>query len=98
MLLPVKQKQLLIIFFKFLQLDPSLRPEFESIIKEMGGKSHEWFSISRAASQIRAQVLFLQDKEDLQTPYSDVEPIMKKKSSQFQICNFRRFGSQQNLS
>ena len=72
-------------FFKFLQLDPSLRPEFETIIKEMGGQSHEWFSISRAAPQIKAQVLFLQDKNDLQTPYSDVVPIMKKNLPNFKF-------------
>ena len=72
-------------FFKFLQLDPSLRPEFESIIKEMGGQSHEWFSIARAANQIKAQVLFLQDKNDLQTPYSDVETIMKKNLPNFRF-------------
>jgi pimeloyl-ACP methyl ester carboxylesterase len=72
-------------FFKFLQLDPMMRPEFESIIKEMGGKHYDWFSITRAASNINAQVLFLQDKDDLQTPYSDVLPLMKKNLPNFRF-------------
>jgi pimeloyl-ACP methyl ester carboxylesterase len=72
-------------FFRFLQLDDDIRPEFENIILEIGGKPANWYSISRAASNIKAEVLFLQDKDDHMTPLSDVEPIMKKNYPNFQF-------------
>ncbi len=59
-------------FFKFLQLDPSLRQEFERIIVQKGGVSSSWYSIRRAMKHIRAKVLWLHDEEDEITPLSDV--------------------------
>ncbi|MBC7873934.1 MAG: alpha/beta fold hydrolase [Ferruginibacter sp.] len=59
-------------FFKFLQLDPSLKPEFEKIIVKSGGVSTAWYSINRAMKHIRAKVLWFQDEEDDTTPLSDV--------------------------
>lgn len=70
-------------FFKFLQLDNGVREEFEKLIGKMGGKPANWYSVSRAASHIKAQVLFLQDKNDNMTPLSDAEPIMKKNYPNF---------------
>jgi hypothetical protein len=51
----------------------------------MGGKPPEWYSVSRAAANIKAQVLFLQDKDDHITPLSDVKPIMDKNYPNFQF-------------
>ncbi len=59
-------------FFKFLQLDPSLRQEFEMIIVQKGGVSSSWYSVRRAMKHIRAEVLWLHDEEDEVTPLSDV--------------------------
>ncbi len=59
-------------FFKFLQLDPSLRQEFEKIIVQKGGVSSSWYSIRRAMKHIRARVLWLHDEEDEVTPLADV--------------------------
>ncbi|MFL5808203.1 MAG: alpha/beta hydrolase [Flavisolibacter sp.] len=70
-------------FFRVLRLDVDIRPEFENIILEIGGKPARWYSISRVAPEIKAQVLFLQDKDDEMTPISDVEPIMKKNYPNF---------------
>jgi pimeloyl-ACP methyl ester carboxylesterase len=70
-------------FFRFLQLDGGVRIEFDQLIEDMGGKPVSWYSISRAAAQIQAQVLFLQDKEDHMTPLSDVEPIMGENHPNF---------------
>ncbi|HEY6064027.1 MAG TPA: alpha/beta fold hydrolase [Chitinophagaceae bacterium] len=59
-------------FFKFLQLDPAVRPEFEKVIIQKGGVGPEWYSIKRAMKHIRAKVLWLHDEEDDTTPVSDV--------------------------
>ena len=59
-------------FFKFLQLAPVLRTEFERIIIKAGGVSSEWYSIRRAMKHIRAKVLWVQDEDDEITPMSDV--------------------------
>jgi pimeloyl-ACP methyl ester carboxylesterase len=59
-------------FFKFLQLDPVLRPEFEKIILKNGGVSSEWYSIKRAMRNIKAPTRWFQDEDDTVTPMSDV--------------------------
>lgn len=65
-------------FFALLRLDKQVREEFDLIIEEQGSKPPEWYSVSRVAAKIKGQVLFLQDKDDKQTPLSDVKPIMDK--------------------
>ena len=52
---------------------------------EANGKPLSWYSVARAAAGIRAQVLFLQDKQDKQTPFKDVEPIMEKEFPNFRF-------------
>lgn len=59
-------------FFSFLQLDPSIRTEFEKLIIKKGGVSSEWYSIKRAMKHIRAKVLWFHDEEDDTTPLADV--------------------------
>ncbi len=59
-------------FFKFLQLDPTIRDEFEKIIIKAGGVSSDYYSIKRAMKHIRAKVLLFQDEEDEVTPIGDV--------------------------
>ncbi|HMK25902.1 MAG TPA: alpha/beta hydrolase [Chitinophagaceae bacterium] len=58
-------------FFKFLQLDPSIRPGFEQLIIKKGGVAPGWYSISRAMKHIRAKVLWIHDEEDETTPVGD---------------------------
>ena len=70
-------------FFRFLKLDEGVRVEFNKLIESLGGKPPEWYSISRAAAHIKAEVLFLQDKNDQMTPIKDVEPIIGKNYSNF---------------
>jgi esterase/lipase len=70
-------------FFNFLQLDNEIRREFENLITEKSGKKPDWFSIARVAPRLKAQVLFLQDKDDHMTPLSDVKPIMDKNYPNF---------------
>ena len=59
-------------FFKYLQLDPSIRPEFEELILKKGGVVPAWYSIRRAMKHIRANVLWIHDEEDDTTPVTDV--------------------------
>jgi pimeloyl-ACP methyl ester carboxylesterase len=72
-------------FLRFLKLDKSLREEFHNLIEQMGGHPPEWFSVARASENIKAQVLFLQDKEDDMTPFKDVEPIIRKNLPNFRF-------------
>ncbi|MES2882379.1 MAG: alpha/beta hydrolase [Bacteroidota bacterium] len=72
-------------FFNFLKLDDKLRAPFDKIIKEKGGHAAEWYSIARAAYNIKARVLFLQDTEDELTPLADVTPIINAGHNHFQF-------------
>ena len=65
-------------FFGHLKLDNQVRKEFDLLITKANNKPPEWYSIARVAEAIKAQVLFLQDKNDTLTPLSDVAPIMAK--------------------
>ncbi len=62
-------------FFAFLELDPSLRPEFEKLIIKKGGVSPEWYSVKRAMKHIRAKVLWFHDEDDDTTPITDVKKV-----------------------
>jgi len=72
-------------FFKFLQLDPAILPEFEKIILNTGGVSSDWYSIKRAMKHIRARVLWFHDEDDEITPLSDV---LKVKALQYPNIDF----------
>ena len=72
-------------FFKFLQLDSSIRPEFENLIIKKGGVIPAWYSIRRAMKHIRAKVLWVHDEEDDTTPVSDV---LKVKSENYSNIEF----------
>ncbi len=72
-------------FFKLLKLDDGVREEFDRLITNVGGHDPGWYSLARTAPGIKAQVLFLQDKEDLMTPYADVKPIIIKNHPNFRF-------------
>lgn len=58
-------------FFKFLKLDPDIRPAFDKLIMKRSGVSPDWYSIKRTMKHIRAQVLWFHDEEDDITPLAD---------------------------
>ena len=58
-------------FFELLQLNGVVRKEFDQLITQIGGHPPEWYSIRRAIRNIKAQILWLHDERDLQTPLSD---------------------------
>lgn len=62
-------------FFRFLRLDPALRPEFDKIIIQKGGVSPAWYSVKRAMKHIQARVCWFHDEEDEVTPLEDVRAV-----------------------
>jgi len=70
-------------FFAFLRLNEGVRAAFDALITAMGGQPPAWYSINRAAANIRAEVLFLQDTQDEMTPMADVAPLMEKQYPNF---------------
>jgi Alpha/beta hydrolase family len=72
-------------FFQFLHLNNAIRPEFDQQIANIGGHQPGWYSIARIAPHLKAQVLFLQDKEDQMTPFPDVAPIIDKHYPNFRF-------------
>ncbi len=72
-------------YFKLLQLDPMVRPEFEKVIFKAGGVHSEWYSIKRALKNIRAKVLWFQDEDDEITPLKDV---LKVKAANYPNVEF----------
>lgn len=72
-------------FFSLLKLNNAVRKEFDKLIEDLSGHKPQWFSISRIADKLKAQVLWLQDRDDKMTPLSDVEPVMKKNYPNFKF-------------
>ena len=72
-------------FFHVVKPDEEVKKEFKQLVEEANGKPLAWYSVARASANIKAQVLFLQDKLDMQTPYADVEPIIQKAYPNFRF-------------
>ena len=72
-------------FFKFLQLDPAIRPEFENIILQHGGVHSSWYSVKRAMKHIRATTLWFHDREDEVTPLADVLKVKAENYPQIEF-------------
>jgi pimeloyl-ACP methyl ester carboxylesterase len=62
-------------FFELLRLNGDVRKEFDKLITEIGGYPAEWYSIRRAVRHLKAQILWLHDEDDLQTPLSDAVKV-----------------------
>ena len=58
-------------FFHLMHLNGDVRREFDKLITEIGGHPGEWYSVPRAIKNIKAQILWLHDEDDLQTPLRD---------------------------
>ena len=64
-------------FFHLINVDEKVREKFDELITDMGGHSLAWYSIQRAIKNIKAQVLWLHDEDDDQTPIRDVLKVKK---------------------
>ena len=65
-------------FFHLLNLDEKVKKEFDELIVDLGGRSLEWYSVGRAIKNINAQVLWLHDEDDDQTPIHDALRVKKE--------------------
>src|SRR5215470_4627467 len=65
-------------FFNLLQLNSAVRKEFDKLIAELGGYPAEWYSVHRAVKNIKAKILWLHDKDDLQTPITDALKVKEE--------------------
>src|SRR6476660_1490215 len=65
-------------FFHLLNLDEKVKKEFDELIVDLGGRSLEWYSVGRAIKNINAQVLWLHDEDDDQTPIRDALRVKKE--------------------
>ena len=65
------------IFFSILNIDQKVQQRFDELITNMGGYPLEWYSIRRAIKNIRAQVLWLHDEDDDQTPLRDALKVKR---------------------
>lgn len=72
-------------FSRLLQLDENVKSELEKLVEAANNKPLAWYSVVRAAANINAQVLFLQDKKDYITPLSDVQPLLEKNLPNFRF-------------
>ncbi len=72
-------------FVNAVRIDEAAQKEFETLIEQANNKPLSWYSVARAAAGIKAQVLFLQDKQDNITPLSDVQPIIDKHYPNFRF-------------
>src|SRR5436190_3603455 len=66
-------------FFDLLQLKNAVRKEFDKLISELGGNPAEWYSVHRAVKNIKAEILWLHDEDDLQTPITDALKVKEEK-------------------
>ncbi|MEO5592797.1 MAG: alpha/beta hydrolase [Chitinophagaceae bacterium] len=65
-------------FFSFLQLNEGVRAEFEKILHLKSGVPSAYFSIPRALENIKAEILWVHDKDDEVTPLKDVKPVIAR--------------------
>ena len=71
--------------FRLLQLDDEVRKEFDALIEKQSGQPPTWFSAARAAVNIKSDVLWVHDKDDAMTPYSDIKRIIHAKHPNYKF-------------
>lgn len=72
-------------FCKLLKIDDEVKEEMRQLIYSMSNQWPEWYSIRRAAHQIKAEVLWIHDITDEQTPWADAEKVKEDQHPNFQF-------------
>jgi alpha-beta hydrolase superfamily lysophospholipase len=72
-------------FFEILRLGEGIKKEFNKMIEAISGKPAEYFSIPRALQQIKARILWVQDRDDDITPMKDMEHLMDNHNANLQF-------------
>jgi len=65
--------------FRILRIkNKKVRKYFDDIILKLSGLPTEWFSVNRAVKNMKASVLWIHDRDDTVTPYSDAEKVKEQ--------------------
>lgn len=81
------------LFFKTIGLnDIAVRQEFEKIIVSRGGHPSSWFSLFRIVPEIKAEILWIHDKDDDVTPWSDAIKVKEKNFSHIHFISTQGLG------
>lgn len=64
-------------FFKQLQLTEKIRTDFNKLLINFANKPIDYFSIGRALLNVEANVLWIQDTDDLICPYTDAQKVQQ---------------------
>jgi len=79
--------------FQLLKIkDPKVRQLFNDIVLEKGGQYPEWFSIRRAAHQIKADILWIHDEDDDITPVKDALQVKADNHPNIQFLITKKLG------
>ena len=79
-------------FCRFLKTDEKIKKEMEKLIFERSGIKAEDFSISRVASKIKANVLWIHDEDDEITPLRDALKIKQENYPNFKFMITKELG------
>ncbi|MGN6492356.1 MAG: alpha/beta hydrolase [Agriterribacter sp.] len=79
-------------FFTLLRVNNRIKQPFEKLVAEKGGRPAEYYSIRRAIKHIQARVLWLHDRDDDITPFSDAETVQNDNNSNLQFIATQGLG------
>ena len=79
-------------FCRFLKIDEKVKHQMEELIFERSGIKAEDFSVSRVASKIKANVLWIHDEDDEITPLSDALRIKNSNYPNFKFMITKELG------
>jgi alpha-beta hydrolase superfamily lysophospholipase len=79
-------------FCRFLHIDENIKKEMEKMIFERSGFTAEDISVSKSASAIKAQVLWIHDEDDEITPWCDAEKVQQMHLPNFKFILTKELG------
>jgi pimeloyl-ACP methyl ester carboxylesterase len=72
-------------FCSLLKISEKVKAAMREVIHDAGGQWPEYYSINRASKTIKAQVLWIHDRDDSVTPWSDAQKIQEHRFPNFQF-------------
>ncbi|NCI47082.1 alpha/beta hydrolase [Sediminibacterium soli] len=64
-------------FFRVIKVDPAVKEHFRALIREVGGKDIDYFSVNRAVRHIPSAILWVHDRHDSICPIKDIQPTLQ---------------------
>ncbi len=80
------------IFFSLMQLNETIRKEFEEHIFRLQKKPSEWYSVSRSVENLQAKILWCHDEDDTMTPWKDAKKVMDQNHRHIEFIVTKGFG------